>query len=223
MFPLDGKRALITGAGSGIGEAIVRLFATQSTQVIVADMQTDAANRVTSNSTEQDDAARTLTLDLADETQVRVALTTWRIGMDTSISWSTTPGSGARATSWRQASITGPHMWAAFVAEQSPFRARDTCLFCVIASHPTMAIRPKAVPICDPYGGSSTFSLMANFHRGTLHMRRMTGLYVISRRRRRNVPRERPLTLDMAWAQAMSSVSEKVEDPYVLSSLTPVA
>jgi NAD(P)-dependent dehydrogenase (short-subunit alcohol dehydrogenase family) len=123
MFPLDGKRALIAGAGAGSGEAIVRLFATQSAQVIVADMRTDTANRATSNSAEQDVAARTLPLDLAVETQVRAALTAWRISMHTSIFWSTTTGSATRATSWRQASMTGAHMWAAFVAEQSPFRA----------------------------------------------------------------------------------------------------
>jgi NAD(P)-dependent dehydrogenase (short-subunit alcohol dehydrogenase family) len=43
MFHLDGKRALITGAGSGIGEAIAHLFARQGAQVLVADVQTDAA------------------------------------------------------------------------------------------------------------------------------------------------------------------------------------
>lgn len=33
MFHLDGKRALITGAGSGIGEAIAHLFALPGEQV----------------------------------------------------------------------------------------------------------------------------------------------------------------------------------------------
>ena len=73
MFRLDGKRALVTGAGSGIGEAIARLFAQQGGQVIVADVQADAAKRVSASITEQSGAAAELILDVADEEQVRDA------------------------------------------------------------------------------------------------------------------------------------------------------
>ena len=73
MFRLDGKRALVTGAGSGIGEAIARLFAQQGGQVIVADVQADAAKRVSASITEQSGAAAELVLDVADEEQVRDA------------------------------------------------------------------------------------------------------------------------------------------------------
>jgi 2-keto-3-deoxy-L-fuconate dehydrogenase len=76
MFRLDGKRALITGAGSGIGEAIARLFAQQGAQVIVADLVAEAAQRVTSTISEQGSAASTLVLDVADEPQVRAAFGT---------------------------------------------------------------------------------------------------------------------------------------------------
>src|SRR5215471_8623764 len=71
MFRLDGKYALITGAGSGIGEAIARLFAQQGAQVIVADLQADAAQRVTSSIVELGGVANALPLDVADEIQVR--------------------------------------------------------------------------------------------------------------------------------------------------------
>ena len=74
MFRLDGKRALVTGAGSGIGEAIARLFAQQGGQVIVADVQADAAKRVSDSITEQGGSAAELVLDVADEEQVRGAL-----------------------------------------------------------------------------------------------------------------------------------------------------
>jgi NAD(P)-dependent dehydrogenase (short-subunit alcohol dehydrogenase family) len=73
MFRLDGKRALITGAGSGIGEAIARLFAAQGSQVIVADVQTEAAERVTTSIADQGGSASALTLDVADEAQVCAA------------------------------------------------------------------------------------------------------------------------------------------------------
>ena len=73
MFRLDGKVALITGAGSGIGEAIARLFATQGAQVIVADVQTDAAERVASSIADQGGVASALPLDVADEAMVRAA------------------------------------------------------------------------------------------------------------------------------------------------------
>lgn len=71
MFRLDGKRALITGAGSGIGEAIARLFAQQGAQVIAADVQADAAARVCASISEHGGAASALALDVADEAQVR--------------------------------------------------------------------------------------------------------------------------------------------------------
>lgn len=70
MFRLDGKHAFITGAGSGIGEAIARLFAQQGAQVIVADLQSDAAERVTSSIIESGGVANSLLLDVADEVQV---------------------------------------------------------------------------------------------------------------------------------------------------------
>lgn len=71
MFRLDGKVALITGAGSGIGEAIAHLFAEQGAQVSVADLQADAAERVTTSIVEQGGTASALPLDVADEAQVR--------------------------------------------------------------------------------------------------------------------------------------------------------
>jgi len=75
MFRLDGKRALITGAGSGIGEAIARLFAAQGAQVLVADIQPEAATRVSASIVEHDGVASALALDVADEAQVCAAFT----------------------------------------------------------------------------------------------------------------------------------------------------
>lgn len=74
MFRLDDKTALITGSGSGIGEAVARLFAAQGAHVFIADVAADAALRVASDLTAQNYAAEPLELDVADETQVRDAL-----------------------------------------------------------------------------------------------------------------------------------------------------
>ncbi len=43
---LHGKIALVTGAGSGFGEGIARMFAAEGAHVIVADLKRDAAERV---------------------------------------------------------------------------------------------------------------------------------------------------------------------------------
>ena len=46
MFRLDGKAALVTGAGSGIGREISLLFAKQGAVVALGDIDETAAGRV---------------------------------------------------------------------------------------------------------------------------------------------------------------------------------
>jgi 2-keto-3-deoxy-L-fuconate dehydrogenase len=71
VFRLDRKIAFVTGAGSGIGEQIARLFAQQGAHVILADIRLDAAERVVSEIREAGGSARAEQLDVADESQVR--------------------------------------------------------------------------------------------------------------------------------------------------------
>ncbi|GER84206.1 MAG: glucose 1-dehydrogenase [Thermogemmatispora sp.] len=74
VFRLDGKVALITGAGSGIGEQIALLFARQGARVVVADVRPEAAQRVTEAIVTAGGQARARTLDVAEEDQVRAAV-----------------------------------------------------------------------------------------------------------------------------------------------------
>lgn len=46
MFELTGKRAVITGGGSGIGQAIAELFAAQGATSLILDSNQDAASQV---------------------------------------------------------------------------------------------------------------------------------------------------------------------------------
>ncbi|SOX54347.1 3-oxoacyl-ACP reductase [Mycobacterium ahvazicum] len=46
--PLDGRVALVTGAGAGIGEGVARRFADQGARVVVADLDENAGRRVAS-------------------------------------------------------------------------------------------------------------------------------------------------------------------------------
>jgi 2-keto-3-deoxy-L-fuconate dehydrogenase len=47
VFRLDGKTALVTGGGSGIGQAIAELFARQGARVVVVDLNEAAAQETT--------------------------------------------------------------------------------------------------------------------------------------------------------------------------------
>jgi 2-keto-3-deoxy-L-fuconate dehydrogenase len=70
VFRLDGKVAVITGAGSGIGEQMARAFAEQGARVAVADLSEEAATRVASDIGE---SAFPLPVDVTDATAVRQA------------------------------------------------------------------------------------------------------------------------------------------------------
>lgn len=68
-FRLDGKRALVTGGASGIGEAISRVFTDAGASIIIADInknQSDALAAELPNAT-------AISCDITDETSVKAA------------------------------------------------------------------------------------------------------------------------------------------------------
>jgi NAD(P)-dependent dehydrogenase (short-subunit alcohol dehydrogenase family) len=76
MFRLDGKTALVTGAGSGIGEAIARTLAGAGAVVYVTDRDEPNGTRVTGAIRAGGGTAEFLALDVADDSAcARVAET----------------------------------------------------------------------------------------------------------------------------------------------------
>ena len=70
MFDLQGKAAVVTGAGSGIGAAIARLFARQGARVAVVDRDAQAATSVAASINADGGAASAHTCDVSDEQAV---------------------------------------------------------------------------------------------------------------------------------------------------------
>jgi 2-keto-3-deoxy-L-fuconate dehydrogenase len=70
MFALQGKTALVTGAGSGIGAAIARLFARQGAAVAVVDRDAEAGGRVAAEIAEAGGTAAAYTCDVGDPASV---------------------------------------------------------------------------------------------------------------------------------------------------------
>ena len=70
MFDLQGKVAVVTGAGSGIGAAIARLFARRGATIAAADRDTGAAGRIASEITGNGGTAMGYPCDVSNQEEV---------------------------------------------------------------------------------------------------------------------------------------------------------
>ncbi|AYG62978.1 glucose 1-dehydrogenase [Rhizobium jaguaris] len=68
---LDGKVAVVTGAGSGIGAAISLQLGSEGTKVVVADLDADGARRVADDICAQGGKACAFTVDVSDAEAVK--------------------------------------------------------------------------------------------------------------------------------------------------------
>jgi NAD(P)-dependent dehydrogenase (short-subunit alcohol dehydrogenase family) len=73
MFDLTGKTALITGSGSGIGESIARTFAQAGAHVFVAELNTEAGQKVANEIRQQGGHADYVKLDVSNEPSCKAA------------------------------------------------------------------------------------------------------------------------------------------------------
>ena len=76
MFDLKDKSILVTGGGSGIGEAISSLFARQGGRVYIIDVNEEAASQVVTVITAQNGKARFIRCDITSRTEVTSAIET---------------------------------------------------------------------------------------------------------------------------------------------------
>ena len=79
---LEGKIAHITGGGSGLGDAIARLFSSEGARVVVSDLKMEAAQRVVDLIVRQGGDAIALAGDVSsrEECESLIAETVKQIG-----------------------------------------------------------------------------------------------------------------------------------------------
>ena len=75
LFGLTGKVAVVTGAGSGIGHGIARYLAAAGAEVVIADLNLEAAARVADElNAARPESALALRTDVSDEASVEATM-----------------------------------------------------------------------------------------------------------------------------------------------------
>ena len=74
MFELDGKTALVTGAGQNVGAGISRTLASQGAHVLVNDIVADRASEVVEQIAASGGSAEVMAFDVTDGAAVREAI-----------------------------------------------------------------------------------------------------------------------------------------------------
>lgn len=70
----DGRRVVVTGAGSGFGAAIARRFASEGGRVLLADLNLDSAEAVAADIRADGGIALASAVDVSDESQVEAMI-----------------------------------------------------------------------------------------------------------------------------------------------------
>ena len=76
LFTIPDKVAIVTGAGSGIGEATARLMAHAGARIAVADLVPEQAERVAADIVAEGGEAWAVACDVSEETQVKAMVET---------------------------------------------------------------------------------------------------------------------------------------------------
>ena len=70
MQRFDGRRVIVTGSGSGFGEATAKRFADEGARVVVTDVNEEAMRRVSEEIRASGGICETVACNVAEESQV---------------------------------------------------------------------------------------------------------------------------------------------------------
>ena len=112
MFRLDGRRAIVTGAGQNMGAGIAESLAQQGAHVFVNDLVAERAEEVAARLRDAGGSAEALPFDVTDLDAVRAALADRRID----ILVNNAGNGGAEAMRPRPFAETDPSEWTGAIA-----------------------------------------------------------------------------------------------------------